>query len=218
MKYLTKFTDKNTALEFITGGRVLKAPQVSKVGNDAVFSENIERDKSCIFVEEGDGRLKLVELIELPADNEIWYTSSDKNMVVPNFSNVFGSNLVNNTYNNDTGVITFENTVTNIGDYAFYDCYLMTSIVIPNQVTSIGGCAFSECSSLTSITIPNSVSNIGWMAFSNCSSLNTINFIGSKEQWEKINKNADWKDEDVPEITVHCTDGDIIIPAWVEPA
>ena len=50
-----------------------------------------------------------------------------------------------------------ENSVTSIGDYAFYNCTGLTSITIPNSVTSIGSSAFSRCKGLTSITIPNSV-------------------------------------------------------------
>ena len=47
--------------------------------------------------------------------------------------------------------------VTSIGDWAFYDCYGLTSITIPNSVTSIGSGAFYSCRGLTSITFPNSV-------------------------------------------------------------
>ena len=57
------------------------------------------------------------------------------------------------------------NSVTSIGDYAFYYCTSLTSITIPNSVTSIGDEAFYGCSSLTSITIPNSVTSIGDEAF-----------------------------------------------------
>ena len=60
------------------------------------------------------------------------------------------------------------NSVTNIGDRAFFDCKSLTSINIPNSVTNIGDGAFRYCESLTSINIPNSVTNIGKMAFSGC--------------------------------------------------
>ena len=63
------------------------------------------------------------------------------------------------------------NSVTSIGDGAFYGCFSLTSITIPNSVTSIGGSAFAHCYDLTSITIPNSVTSIGDYAFNNCSSL-----------------------------------------------
>lgn len=46
--------------------------------------------------------------------------------------------------------------------------------IIPNSVTSIGDYAFWGCSGLTSITIPNSVSEIGDGAFDNCSALASI--------------------------------------------
>ena len=69
---------------------------------------------------------------------------------------------------------TIPNSVTSIGDYAFYSCYDLTSITIPNSVTSIGKNAFYDCYGLTSITIPNSVTSIGDRAFASCSSLTSI--------------------------------------------
>ena len=63
------------------------------------------------------------------------------------------------------------NSVTSIGNYAFYGCSGLTNIEIPNSVTSIGNAAFWNCSSLTSIEIPNSVTSIGFSAFAYCSGL-----------------------------------------------
>ncbi len=51
-----------------------------------------------------------------------------------------------------TGEITIPNSVTSIGDYAFYECTCLTAVTIVNSVTSIGTEAFSGCSSLTTIT------------------------------------------------------------------
>ena len=64
--------------------------------------------------------------------------------------------------------------VTRIGDYAFYCCENLKSIVLPNSVTSIGQYAFYDCTGLTSVTIPESVTTIGYAAFFQCSGLTSI--------------------------------------------
>ena len=64
--------------------------------------------------------------------------------------------------------------VTSIGDAAFSDCSLFTSIVIPNTIMNIGSSAFAGCSSLTSIIIPSGVTSINKGTFANCSSLTSI--------------------------------------------
>lgn len=74
------------------------------------------------------------------------------------------------------------NSVTNIGNSAFYFCESLTSINIPNSVTNIGDNAFCGCESLTKIKIPNSVTNIGHAAFSWCEN------IPSKIQSDIINR------------------------------
>ena len=61
------------------------------------------------------------------------------------------------------------NSVTSIGDFAFFRCKSLTEVVIPNSVTSIGDFAFSRCESLTEVVIPESVTSIGDFAFSRCS-------------------------------------------------
>ena len=50
----------------------------------------------------------------------------------------------------------------------------MTSVTIPNSVTSIGDEAFYFCDGLTSITIPNSVTSIGNEAFAYCENIENV--------------------------------------------
>ena len=77
------------------------------------------------------------------------------------------------------------NSVTSIGDYAFYDCSGLISITIPDAVTSIGNYAFKDCASLTNASIGNGVVSIGDNAFQECTGLsnvdipNSVTIIGS---------------------------------------
>ena len=77
-------------------------------------------------------------------------------------------------YGGDFTSVTIGNSVTTIGDYAFYNCSSLTSVTIGDSVTTIGEKAFYDCSSLTSVTIPDSVTTIGKQAFYNCSSLTSV--------------------------------------------
>ncbi|MBQ3018887.1 MAG: leucine-rich repeat domain-containing protein, partial [Clostridia bacterium] len=85
-------------------------------------------------------------------------------------------------YERDITKVTIPNSVTKIGDGAFYNCDSLTSITIPNSITEIGDRAFCDCSSLTSIAIGNSVTKIGVSAFEDCFSLKSV----------KINDIASW--------------------------
>ena len=74
---------------------------------------------------------------------------------------------------------TIPNSVTSIGNYAFYHCDNLTSVTIPNSVTSIGDFAFQYCTSLVSVTIPNSVTSIGGYTFYSCDNLTSVTIPNS---------------------------------------
>jgi len=81
---------------------------------------------------------------------------------------------VSRVYTNAVQKIELGNGITNIGDYAFYNCYSLSNISIPKEVTNIGSNEFNYCYSLSSITIPEGVTSVGGYAFSNCYNLSNI--------------------------------------------
>ena len=111
-------------------------------------------------------------------------------------------------YLNDEEIkdLVIPNTVTDIGNYAFYFSNL-TSVNFGNNVTSIGNNAFAYCYGLTSIEIPNNVTEIGDGAFEGCSALTSVS-IGSGVKSIGINAfNVGW----YPTMTaVYITD----LEAW----
>ena len=107
-------------------------------------------------------------------NHQILYTSLDGKIVTPFAADVFGADIISNTYENGHGVITFDGPVTSIGDYAFNECNQLWTITLPESVTRIGNSAFDQCVMLSSINLPESIISIGSQAFFYCIALNEI--------------------------------------------
>lgn len=77
-------------------------------------------------------------------------------------------------------------------------------------IESIEECAFCQCPSLEEIFLPDSLKRIVGLAFSFCPKLKLITYDGTKEQWEKIEKDEyDWYVDIAHDAVIRCTDGDI---------
>ena len=116
-----------------------------------------------------DGTYAVTGLKSIPSDGKLEIPSSYMGKPVT----AIGNNFIG-FYDQMLTAVVIPDSVTSIGDWAFYDCSSLTSITIPDSVTSIGDYAFYDCSSLTSVTIGNSVTSIGERAFRYCSSLTSI--------------------------------------------
>lgn len=64
--------------------------------------------------------------------------------------------------------------LTRIGNMAFYDCYNLTSVVIPSTVREIGELAFCQCTSMTILQLNRGLQTIGRSAFELCSALQDL--------------------------------------------
>jgi len=118
------------------------------------------------------GELKSVGIDDLAAWCAIEFGDSNSNPL---------SSYDCELYLNDERIttLTIPESVTIIGDYAFYDCKQLTGVYIPNSVTAIGNSAFYNCNGITSLTIPNSVATIGELAFYSCDGLTSVTIPGS---------------------------------------
>lgn len=69
--------------------------------------------------------------------------------------------------------VTLPDTITEIPDYAFYQCINLTSATLPDGLTKIGDRAFYD-TDLTSLTLPAAVETLGEAAFQGCEELETV--------------------------------------------
>ena len=134
---------------------------------------------------EGDN---IEDSTEIP-NNQIWYTSTDGNIVTPYYADAFGAVILSNTYENGKGIILLNGVVTAIKDFAFLNCKNLANITLPNSLTEIGERSFGACQNLTNIIIPDSVTSIDTEAFNFCTSLtsitipNSVTVIGDRAFW-----------------------------------
>ena len=110
--------------------------------------------------------------------------------------------------NNGLTHVEIPDTVTRIGEWAFYSCDNLRFIDIPDSVTEIGSSVFQcsglryvklpahltrisqstflKCEDLKSVTIPKDVTRIDSNAFDDAARLSDVYFIGSEEEWNAI--------------------------------
>lgn len=116
--------------------------------------------------------LSLLLLLTLPVagQGQFLYTTNNNAITITGYT---GSNGVVLIPDSIAGL-----PVTSIGDWAFY-ATSVTDALIPDTVSSIGNGAFFDCGSLTNVIIGSSVTNIGDWAFGFCPNLTSVTFRGN---------------------------------------
>ena len=96
------------------------------------------------------------------------------------------------------------NSLISIGDYAFQDCQVLESIVLPDSVVSIGVQAFRDCEKITEFNSPKSLETIGNMAFYGCIGLNAD---GALTLTESITKIGEFAFADINKLYINAPEG-----------
>ena len=104
-------------------------------------------------------------------NNEIWYTTNDGEIVVPQNGAFEGLTILSNSYLDGKGVITLDGPVCEGGAFAFSECDNLEGIHLSESVETINADAFRECHNLTHITLPQGLKTIGSGVFNGCKSL-----------------------------------------------
>ena len=141
----------------------------------------------------------------------VGYEGTDETVVIEaTYNGVAVTKIADNAFKNcEFTSVEIPDSVTEIGNSAFYGCRALESVEIPDSVVSIGLRAFSMCDSLTSIVIGESVDSIGDAVFDGANALSSVAFNGSKSKWKKIEKDTfTWWTIKVPTDKVVCLDGE----------
>ena len=152
-KYSSYYTDKTRA-------RVDKPGQAGYLTCATVYGTCGASGSSIIWYIDCDGVLNIKG------------TGSMANYTTSSYAPWYG-------YRTSINSVVIGSGVTNIGNYAFYNCTNLSSITIPNSVTTIGNYAFRYCYALTQVTLPNTITHIGTGAFRNCTGLTSITIPSS---------------------------------------
>lgn len=125
-------------------------------------------------------------------DNEIWYTTTDGQII----ESAYLSDMISNVYENGKGRMIFRDPLTTIPSYGFDHQERLKTMSLPESVTEIGVAAFALCNNLSSIdmpgvvrincsafdqsglsgelTLPDSLEEIDSQAFFNCQQLESV--------------------------------------------
>lgn len=134
-------------------------------------------------VPDGTPTSKYAELIEeIASDLSGFFEGTSTAIKIPKNTtkirdfcfNIYGNSKnvsdENKYYKSLTSVL-MPDSVTSIGQYAFYFCSNLVSAPLPNSLTSIGQYAFAFCTNLALTSLPDGLTSIEQYTFYNCNNL-----------------------------------------------
>ncbi len=113
--------------------------------------------------------------------NVILYTSTNGQIVTPNKIDGFDSLIVSNIYSLGTGRLLFNQDITSIKNYAFYNCRTLKTITLPDSISDIGENAFRGCEALEQFSFPPKITVAEESVCEMCRNLTVIDLKNIKE-------------------------------------
>lgn len=138
-----------------------------------------------------------------------------KDISTPNGIEYIGENafkdtaFINDPKNQTDGIVYFGNCIVGTIPEELSD-----TVKIISGTKIISGYSFAFCEMIGCIEIPESIVLIDWSAFAHCNQLKDIRYNGSMAEWKAVEKRG-IQSVETEGITVHCSDGDIIVPGYM---
>ncbi len=140
-----------------------------------------------------------IEYVTIPVDRASEGNFSTNDLISIHFTYGHTGRMKNNHGQNDTlkefdygsslasdstslAEISFDDSITYIGDLNFNDCIALVDVTLPNSLKGIGEYAFAYCSALEEISLPDNVEIIEEGCFENCSNMTRINLPNSLKE------------------------------------
>lgn len=146
-----------------------------------IYSAERDDTSKPITIDWGDGTE--VEQVNGDVSQKVheYASAGTFNVVVENIKSYTASSssmswymTTSQNYNTLKEVVAMPDSMTSIGNLAFYFCSKLTDVTIGNNITSIGDTAFGNCRGLTNVTIPDNVTSIEADAFFGCISITDV--------------------------------------------
>lgn len=182
--YFSVNTKSNVEIEISVGSEWIRQIETKGLDEaDYLFSvaenESDSLRSSVVIFKSIDGKLSESVRItqqgkpEGPAATQIWYTTTDNDILSGLYEDDFGAQIVSNVYANGRGVLTFDKELKKIASDAFIGSKKrLKSVVFPDNVEEVP--MFSYYYYLESVRLPNSAVELPKELFRGCSSLENV--------------------------------------------
>ena len=124
------------------------------------------------YATEGCTNLKKINYNAIDANLYYYYPTVMEELTIGEGVRTIPEDLA---YSSKIKSVTMPNSVTSIGEWAFYRCHELKTVNLSDSLRSIASCAFAQCEKIESITLPKTLTSLSGAAFNGCSGLKTVN-------------------------------------------